>query len=138
MTTILQPPKLDIDVRICEIRGCDYHVSPNGKLERRIAWNLLNYLNEHGFIVVGIWDGEEENVFTPEDPAANNKAAMELIFNLDQVSVRVAHKDSLEDWHGILLTLGNGVDILTDWNYFVDDRDGFNNVMDAFNTEDYA
>lgn len=136
MTTtreILQPPALDHDAMMLERFG--HEVPVHGKLERRIVFNLLTHLEAHGFYVRATWDGESrEKVSTP-------KEAMEFIFNLDEVSVRVAKgKDRVkgENWHGILLIMGNGIDIVSDWNYTDGDPDGFNAVMEGFDAEDFA
>lgn len=128
--TIHQPPALDIDKVLDNER-----ISPNGRLERRIVWNLLMHLEANDWFVRATWDGEaRERTKTAKD-------AMELIFNLDEVSVRIAkgrERVKGEDWHGILLILGNGIDVLSDWNYTMGDPDGFNAVMEAFDAEDYA
>lgn len=69
---------------------------------------------------------------------------MELIFNLDEVSLRFIPvscsqlKSKAEYEHGVLLVLGNGCDIVSDWNYTEGDPDGFSAAMDKFNAEDYA
>ena len=34
--------------------------------------------------------------------------------------------------HGVFLVLGNGEDIVSDWNYSTGDPDGFNTAMEAF------
>lgn len=125
---IIQPPVLEIDMR------CKRKISPNGALERRIVWNLIAFLEARDFRVYGIWDGEE---FVETSDA---KTAMEYIFNLDEASLRVVSrsvKSVKNDWHGIYLVLGNGEDIISDWNYFKDDRDGFNAVMESFEVENY-
>lgn len=129
--TIHQPPALDIDALIYS----DRPMPVRAKIERRIVWNLLQYLEANDWYVRAIWDGEE-NVRTE-----SAKDAMELIFNLDEVSVRVAkgrERVKGENWHGILLVLGNGTDVLSDWNYTEGDPDGFNATMDGFDAEDYA
>lgn len=126
--TILQPPELDHDVMMLSRFGSKVH--PEGRLERRIVWNLFAHLEEKGFQVARVYDGEEfMKVKTPKD-------AMELIFNLDEVSVRVNKIARPE--HGILLILGNGIDVLSDWNYTIGDPDGFSAAMDEFDPEDYA
>jgi hypothetical protein len=130
---IENPPPLKHDAMMLERFG--HKLSPNGILERRIVWNLFKHLEARGWYVRATWDGEErERVNTPQE-------AMEFIFNLDEVSVRMAkgaERIKGEDWHGILLVLGNGVDIVSDWNYTKGDPDGFSAAMDAFDAEDYA
>lgn len=129
MKTILQPPALDHDAMM--LKRFKSKVSPNGKLERRIVFNLCEHLKSKGFELVAVFDGEE---FTPI--ANDTKAAMELIFNLDEVSVRFQKKGFAE--HGILLCLGEGMTIITDWSYTKDDPDGFDLAMDEFDSEDYV
>lgn len=114
-------------------------VSAEGRLERRIVWNLCAHLEAAGFQVYRTFDGEEMRY------PKTAKGAMELIFNLDEASLRFIHvsciqlkknKSSYE--HGVLLVLGNGIDIISDWNYTEGDPDGFSAAMDKFNAEDYA
>jgi hypothetical protein len=129
---IVQAPALDIDARMLAKYGHD--VSPSGRLERRIVANLFKHLDRKGFVCTLIYDGEEFSK-GPFD----TKGAMELIFNLDEVSVRFAPKAKpKQSPHGVLLVLGNGVDIVCDWNYYDDDRDGFNAAMEAFDSEKFA
>lgn len=134
-------PQLDIDELMARRHG--HTVSPNGKLERRIVAALIAHLESRGFVPMRTWDGEEWERTT------DTKSAMEVIFNLDEVSLRFipAAKRELversfeeigEVEHGILLVLGNGVDIVSDWNYFADDGDGFNAAMEAFDPEQFA
>ena len=124
-TTILQAPKLTIDG--------DRTLHSQGVIERRVVWNLIAKLKAAGFTSVAVYDGEE---YTKTPDA---QAAMELIFNLDEASLRfiqstdaeayAADPDSVNE-HGILLVLGTGEDIISDWNYSADDADGFNAAMD--------
>ena len=124
-TTILQAPKLTIDG--------DRTPHAQGIIERRIVWNLVAKLKAAGFTAVAVYDGEE---YTKTPDA---QAAMELIFNLDEASLRLIRSTNTEAYaadpdsvneHGILLVLGNGEDIISDWNYSADDTDGFNAAMD--------
>jgi len=126
--TVLQAPVLDHDLMMAKRFGCT--VNPNGKLERRVVWNLLNYLTSKGFKILSVFDDDEFKDAT--DP----KAAMELIFDLDEARVGIEGEKGSD--HGIVLIIGNGCDIISDWSYFEDDRDGFNAAMDQFNGEDYA
>lgn len=123
--TILQAPKLTIDG--------DRTLHAQGVIERRIVWNLIAKLKAAGFTAVAVYDGEE---YTKTPDA---QAAMELIFNLDEASLRfirstdadayAADPDDVNE-HGVLLVGGNGEDIISDWNYSADDADGFNAAMD--------
>lgn len=122
---IQQPPVLDHDLLMKQRHNYDVHAS--GKLERRIVFNLCLHLQAAGFNLVSVWDGEDNTpVKTPKD-------AMELIFNLDEASLRV-RKDGFKT-HGILLIVGEGDTIITDWNYTEGDPDGFSAAMDAFDAE---
>jgi hypothetical protein len=133
-------PALDIDRVLFAGRKMPAHC----KVERRAVAALCSRLAAGGFEVVGVWDGE---LFTRTPDA---RAVMEIVFNLDEASVRVCkagatHGDIPEecnywggddadapDVHGIYLVLGNGVDLIADWNYSADDADGFNALMDSF------
>lgn len=131
-----QPPALDIDAMMLEKYG--QGVSPEGKLERRIVWNLCAHLEAAGFQVYRTFDGEEMRY------PKTAKGAMELIFNLDEASLRFIPvscsqlKDKWKYEHGVLLILGNGIDIISDWNYTEGDPDGFSAAMGKFDAEDYA
>ena len=90
---------------------------------RRIVGKLMRYLETNGFVIAGVLDEEES--YVTSDPAV----AMGHIFAVNEASLRV-QKNGLE--HGILLIPSNGEDIISDWNYSVDDADGFNAVMEGF------
>ena len=133
-----QPPALDHDAMMLEKYG--QGVSPEGKLERRIVWNLCAHLVLAGFVPFRTFDGD---CF---EYVGGAKEAMEFIFNLDEVSLRfipvsccqLTKKNKERREHGVLLVLGNGVDIVSDWNYTEGDPDGFSAAMDKFDAEDYA
>jgi hypothetical protein len=118
----MRVPTLDIDREMLDKYG--RKVSPNGRLERRIVAALCEHMTARGFNLDTVYDGvETTHVHTV-------KAAMELIFNLDEASLRFKHP--LYKAHGVLLVLGNGEDIVSDWNYTTGDPDGFNAAMEAF------
>lgn len=128
-------PSLDIDTRLG--RGApstDARIAQRQRRannERDIAWNLIAHLERAGFAVHGVHDGDEY-VKTPDA-----KAAMELLFNLDEASLRF-HKAGFSV-HGVLLIFDNGNDgwdVISDWNYTKSDPDGFSATLDAF-LEDY-
>lgn len=125
--TIIQAPALDHDAMM--LKKWNQKVSPNGKLERRIVANLIAHMEANGWKVQGVHDGDD---FTE---CADMKAAMELIFDLDDAGLYF-EKDDAE--HRVLLVLGNGIDIITDWGYTEGDADGFNAAMKEFDAEDYA
>lgn len=119
----LVAPALDHDAMMKARFG--HSVSVNGRLERDIVFSLLTYLESKGFRTIATFDGEVR-----ESTHGSVKKAMEFIFNLDDVSVRVKKVGYSE--HGIRLVLGNGVDVIADWNYFDLDDDGFNAAMEGF------
>jgi len=96
-------------------------------LEQRIVWNLLLVLEKNGFLVSMVDDGDEQTVVNTK------KAAMELLFNLDDAYLFVTQGCN-RFW--IRFVFGNGVDVITD--YVDDPIDGFNSVMDKFDAEEYA
>lgn len=124
---MVEVPALDHDALMLSKYGVK--VSPNGRLERRIVANLIAHLAAAGFAVVGVYDGEEES------PAADAKAAMELIFNLDESYVRFTKDGAMR---GVYLVLGNGIDIVSDYSYAEGDADGFDAAMQAFDAEAFA
>lgn len=135
---MIKAPALYIDHFMKEKYGTE--VSADGRLERRIVANLIHHLEQRGFQVHRLNDGESIQ------RVKDMKEAMELIFNLDEASLRFipvacaalskAEQDRRE--HGVLLVLGNGIDIISDWNYTEGDPDGFHKAMDAFNVEQFA
>ena len=126
--TILQPPALDHDAMM--LRQFQHTVSANGKLERRIVWNLLHVITAAGFELRSVYDGDEvTKVATP-------KEAMELIFNLDEASVIFCKPGYAK--HNVYLVLGNGVDVVCDYSYTEGDADGFGALLEAFEAEVYA
>ncbi len=118
----VEVPELEHDAMMLARFG--HRVSANGRIERRIVAALVAHLAAHGFQPVKVWDGEEEIT------ATDTKAVMELVFNLDEASVHFARPDGFS--HAVLLVLGNGEDIVSDWNYTRGDTDGFSAAMDAF------
>ena len=123
----MKTPQLKHDKMMLEKYGTK--VSASGRVERRIVAGLIEHLILSGFTLHSVFDGEEEtSVSTAQE-------AMELIFNLDEASLRFYKEPNPDQWHGILLVVGNGEDIISDWNYFFDDRDGFNAAMDQFVVE---
>lgn len=134
--TAITAPALDIDKILYKSR--DGKPYAGGVLERRIVANLIHHMQANGFRVHSVFDGEEHTKFGPEQPSETAlKGAMELVFNLDEVSLRFISDDSPNE-HGVWLILGNGQDIIADWNYSRDDVDGFNRIMEEFDTEDFA
>lgn len=105
-------------------------VTPAGKLERRIVWNLLGHLRDAGFPVASVDDGDDDTAVT------SDKAAMELVFNLDDC--HVFFHDGAGGFHWVRLIGGNGIDMVGDWGCPADPADPWNAAMDAFDGENYA
>lgn len=122
----MQVPELDIDKRMLD--RYQRKVGVRGRLERRIVANLIRHLDEAGFPVRAVDDGEE---CTDVDLANPMKAAMELIFNLDDCIV--FFRPGVRNW--VRLVLGNGIDIVSDWCIA---SKKFDEAMNAFDPEKYA
>lgn len=118
---IFDVPKLAIDTQLF----AGEQQNARHRLERRIAWNLLEFMRQNGWTVARTYDGEAW-----EKPKSSLET-MELIFNLDEISVRF-HRSPHGKEHGILLVLGNGEDLICDWNYTEGDFDGFNALVEKF------
>ncbi len=121
-------PDLDHDAMM--LKQYNHKVSPEGKLERRLVAALIAYMGEHGWQPCAVYDGDYEQ------PATDTKSAMELIFNLDMAHLYFTQNGT--DRHWVYLVLGNGCDIVSDWNYFEGDRDGFDAAMEKFDPEVFA
>lgn len=120
---IIQPPELDINKVLYSNRSMPPHV----RREQRIVANLIHHLEQAGFKVMSVDDGEEDNC------VSNMKEAMELIFNLDEARLWVK-KEGTEQ-HVIMLIMGNDLDIICDYSYAEGDTDGFDALMNDFDTE---
>jgi hypothetical protein len=115
-------PTLDID------KG--RKLSPSMVLQRRISANLLDYLNERGWMVEQVsCDGDDW-------PAHTAKDAMELIHDLGYSDV--TFMDAEQNSHGVKLIPSNNTDMIANWTLSEGDADGFNAVMEGFDAEDYA
>lgn len=131
---IMRVPTLDIDRKMLNKYG--RKVSPNGRIERRIVAALIAHMEAQDFLVTTVFDGEETT------GVSGAKEAMELIFNLDEASLRFQYhkngdrKRPMFKQHGVLLILGNGEDIISDWNYMLGDHDGFNLAIQAFDVSE--
>lgn len=95
------------------------------QLEKIVVYNLILFMRSQGFWLAGVWDGE-----VMERPVTV-KAALEMVFNLDQASLRFRKQGYKE--HGVLIVLGNdGWDAISDWSYGEGDPDGFNLLMESY------
>lgn len=121
MNCLQNPPKLLINGLLYSDRDMPVHV----RLEQRIVWNLLLVLSKGGWDVNVVDDGEEIiNVNSA-------KAAMELIFNLDDCFVAFKKKDR-KAW--VRLVLGNELEVISDFST----TNGFQQIVDDFKPEVYA
>lgn len=120
-------PRLEHDAMMK--RQFNSQVSTNGYIERAIVWNLCAHLQANGWHVSDINDGDD---ITQVD---NAQHAMELIFNLDEAWLFFRKG---RDDHAVYLVLGNGEDIISDWNYATNDPDRFNAAMEAFDASNVA
>lgn len=97
------------------------------EIERRIVGQLMRYLESKDFEIVGVQDEEER--YSTRNPVQ----AMGHIFAVDEARLLVRSQvGNVGREHFALLILGNGEDIIADWNYSLDDVDGFNAAMEAF------
>jgi hypothetical protein len=96
----------------------------HNKIERAIITALIPFMQGAGFNLVCVFDGEETvKVKTAEE-------AIEAAFAVDES--RMFFQAENFKAHGVLLILGNGEDVISDWNYSEGDPDGFDKHMDAF------
>lgn len=122
-------PELEIDAKMLKLYG--HTVSPRGRLERRVIAAAIAHLQQAGFTLVSVDDGEEDTKVTTA------KEAMELVFNLDEC--RIYFRKQGFNPHNLLIVLGNdGWDAISDYTYTAGDPDGFEKAMDAFDAESFA
>lgn len=108
-------------------------VPGNARLERRIVANLIGYMAYNGWAVTSVYDGDDIHA------VADMTAAMELIFNLDECRLTFSREfEGHTATHGVVLVLGNGIDIISDWGYSDGDADKFNETMDGFDAESFG
>lgn len=106
------------------LREFKHRVSDNGHLERKIVATLIAFLATRGFRIAGVHDYESLT------RVRSAKAAMELVFNLDNCNLHF--KDAKGEEECMCLVLGNGHDIVSDWFYSDGDPNGWNAAMNAF------
>jgi len=125
----VEVPALDIDKVLYPERGGK--PPPNVVRERRIVANLIAHLATAGFNLVSVHDGDDDV------PATDMKAAMELIFNLDDALVYFKKGEHGTD-HYAQLVMGNDMDMIVDYSYTRADPDGFRSTFEAFDVEQFA
>lgn len=125
----IQPtPELEINKALYKDRSMPPHV----RREQRIVWNLIHHLHQNGgWTVARVEDGETRPKVT------SAKAAMELLFNLDDAWLGFSNTASKRT-HYVRLIFGNDMDVISDWTFSEGDPDGFNAAMDKFDVEAYA
>ena len=79
---VTKAPALDHDAMMAQRFGTK--VSPRGALERAIVWNLCAHMAANGWEPRRVNDGEDVH------KVADAKAAMELIFDLDEAWLHFA------------------------------------------------
>ena len=125
---IQTPPTLELDKVLYKDRA----MPPDVRRERRIVWNLIHHLYQNGgWTVARVEDGETRPKVT------SAKAAMELLFNLDDAWLGFSNTTSKRT-HYVRFVFGNDMDVISDWNYSEGDPDGFDAAMNKFNVEAYA
>lgn len=123
------PPQLDIDTQMATNHG--WKMDARQFVERVIFFNLLEFLATKGFAVYKTYDGEDET------NVSSIKEAMELAFNLDEVTVYVRFDNGkIRAAHSIYFVFGNdGTDVIADWSYITNDIDGFNVAISDFTNQ---
>lgn len=85
--------------------------------ERLIVSKLIDIAAEHGWKVHSVFDSEEY-------VRTRTKAeALDAIFAVDEATLRFTHPDCGSKLRGVLLVLGNDMDVVSDWSYPDEDND---------------
>jgi hypothetical protein len=111
----------------------EVRLNPKQVQERRIIWNLLKHIQAAGFVLVSLWDGEEE-----QDVHNDPQTAMELIYNLDDSHLHCmpAGGNPEKDCHYLWFVMGNSPDeVLADYSYTEGDPDKWVACIESFDTE---
>ncbi len=101
-------------------------------LERRVVWNLLKYLGNSGFYPFEVNDGDDVTL-----TEGAHLLAMEAAFGVDEAWVYFRERSGVAA-HGVKLVMGNGVEVVSDYNYTPGDADHFAALMDSFDAEAFA
>lgn len=124
--TLIQAPTLDCDSYI-DWTDNDKRPVERMRVERTVIANLIAHLAEAGYAVTGASDGEERH------KVSDMKAAMEVIFSVDESRLYVKHPDQARG-QTLVIVLGNdGYDCVADWST----ADGFGAVMDGFDFDQF-
>lgn len=94
--------------------------------EKRVVFELIEWLRLRSFLCVGVDDGEEYY------PTNTTVEAMEHVFSVDDSTLRFEHVGTSRQ-HSVLIVLGNSPEeVIADWGYTEGDPDGFNAAVDQF------
>jgi hypothetical protein len=124
MPKSIDVPELDHDAMMLTRYG--HKVGPIGRLERRLVAAFCAHMADRGWRPSQLDDGETVT------PVHDAKSAMELIFNLDESCLTFTDGTHA---HAVLLINGNGIDMISDYASFRDDRDCFAATVAAFDPE---
>lgn len=96
--------------------------------ERAIIKALIVAMAAAGYQVAAVWDGEVYQMgggksymppaFVPDHaPGMDETAALEAIYSVDECTLHFTHKGK-HSWgnRGVLLILGNGADVISDYH----------------------
>lgn len=89
-------------------------------IERKIVRAMVKRLGAIGWKPVSVFDGGEQV------PAITEKAVLEAVDSVDDSTVTFAKEGCINQ--GVLLVLGNGEDVVSDYNCRYQD---FNQAMDS-------
>ena len=113
------------------------------ELERRIVRSLIRHMKERGWQVFRTYDGEAWEYPRTEAEAIDHCFAVDEISlrfvpaaamphtPTDKAALRAYRKHGAQLEHGVLLTLGEGCDVINDYNFSEGDADGFAAAMEA-------
>jgi len=134
--TKIEAPALDHDAMMLE--KFQVRVEGPGRLERRLAANLLNHIEANGFRIRALNDGDEDVTIKGVTAPDRIKATLELLFNLDEAHISVRKSRYAGRPHWIRIILGEGTDLLNDYSFSDGDADGFDKIMQEFDADDFA
>lgn len=122
--------QLKIDKQIESMTGKG--LTTRCKYERAVMYDFLHYMAARGWQPCMIDDME---AVTKIDPLFTDEyVSMEIIFNLDECIITFQNiTDYAPNRHAVQIILGNEpFEMISDWNYFEDDRDEFNKDVSTF------
>lgn len=123
--TLIQAPTLDCDATTFLDNNREIHARMRS--ERAVIANLIDYLAEAGYAVRAASDGEQRH------KVSDMKAAMEVIFSVDEAWLFVKHPDQARG-QTIFIVLGNdGWDCVADYST----ADGFDEIMAGFDFDQF-